>query len=318
MDSLLASRLLQKLSFLGSTSRDHLITYLTLLEARNYAQSTLHALIGIIKRLLLHLPHQRQLIVTDDLSLITSSDIDEFVNSASAKGLSPSTINTSLSALNAFFDFLLEDGRMQRQPIIRRRHRLLAPTTLPKPMAEDDLISFFKVIDSLRDRLIFLMMLRCGLRVSEVCRLTWQAIDLQSATVRVNNGKGQADRIAYISPDLEKTLALWQERSGQSQYLFPSRKVRLAPLSRGDVHWQMKKYLRLAGISKPYSAHCLRHTFATQLLNAGVSLEVLKELMGHRSIQMTLRYTQLYESTKRQQYDKAMENIERRQANLGR
>ena len=318
MDSLLSSRLLQKLSFLGSASQDHLVSYLTSLVARNYATSTLHALIGMIKRLLLHLPQQRRLIITGDLTHITSSDIDRFISSASAEGLSPSTINTSLSALKAFFDFLREDGRMHLQPIIRRRHRLIAPTTLPKPMAEEDLISFFKVIDSLRDRLIFLLMLRCGLRVSEVCRLTWQAVDLQASTVRVNNGKGQVDRIAYISPDLEKTLALWHERSGQSQYLFPSRKVRLSPLGRGDVHWQMKKYLRLASIGKSYSPHCLRHTFATQLLNARVSLEVLKELMGHRSVQMTLRYTQLYESTKRQQYAQAMENIERRQANLGR
>ena len=318
MDSLLASRLLQKLSFLGLDSQAHLISYLTLLEARNYANSTLQAVVGMIKRLLLHLPPDRRLVITDDLTLTTSSDIHCFVSTASAKGLSPSTINTSLSTLKEFFDFLREDGQTQVQPVIGRRHRLFAPTTLPKPMAEVDLISFFKVIDSLRDRLIFLLMLRCGLRVSEVCRLTWDAVDLQAATVRVNNGKGQVDRIAYISPDLEKTLALWHERSGQSEHLFPSRKVRLAPLGRGDVHWQMKKYLRLAGISKRYSPHCLRHSFATQLLNAGVSLEVLKELMGHRSIQMTLRYTQLYESTKRQQYDQAMENIERRQANLGR
>jgi site-specific recombinase XerD len=61
----------------------------------------------------------------------------------------------------------------------------------------------------------------------------------------------------------------------------------------------------------------LRHTFATQLLNAGVSLEVLKELRGHRSIQMMLRYTLLYEATKRQQYDQAMARIEQRQLRLG-
>jgi site-specific recombinase XerD len=194
--------LLQKLSFLGSASQEQLISYLTLLEARNYAQSTLHAVVGMIKKLLLHLPQQRRLIITDDLTFTTSSDIDCFVSSVSAKGLSPSTINTSLSALKEFFDFLREDGRMQAQPVIGRRHRLFAPNTLPKPMADEDLSSFFKVIDSLRDRLIFLLMLRCGLRVSEVCRLTWDAVDLQAATVRVNNGKGQVDRIAYISPDL--------------------------------------------------------------------------------------------------------------------
>ena len=80
----------------------------------------------------------------------------------------------------------------------------------------------------------------------------------------------------------------------------------------------MQKYLREAGITKAYSPHCLRHSFATQMLNAGVTLEALKELMGRHSLQMTLRYTQLYESTKRQQYEHAMERIERRQAALGR
>ena len=67
-----------------------------------------------------------------------------------------------------------------------------------------------------------------------------------------------------------------------------------------------------------YSPPCLRHTFATQLLYAGVSLEVFKESMGHRSIHITLRYTQLYDATKRHQYDQALERIEKRQAGLGR
>jgi site-specific recombinase XerD len=75
----------------------------------------------------------------------------------------------------------------------------------------------------------------------------------------------------------------------------------------------MARYLRQAGITKSYSPHALRHTFATQLLNAGAPLEVVKELMGHRSISMTLRYTQLYEATKRRQYEQAMERIETRQ-----
>jgi integrase/recombinase XerD len=125
------------------------------------------------------------------------------------------------------------------------------------------------------------------------------------------------DRIAYIAPDLEKSIRLWQARISSTEYLFPSRKVESAPLTRGDLGWLMNKYLRLTNIKSHYSPHCLRHSFATQLLNAGVSLEVLKELMGHRSIQITLRYTKLYESTKRQQYDEAMVKIERRQANLG-
>ena len=80
----------------------------------------------------------------------------------------------------------------------------------------------------------------------------------------------------------------------------------------------MARYLTAAGITPLYSPHSLRQTFATQLLNAGAPLEVVKELMGHRSISMTLRDTPLYETTTRQQYDQAMARIEQRQATLAR
>ena len=91
-----------------------------------------------------------------------------------------------------------------------------------------------------------------------------------------------------------------------SPLLFPSRKVVGSHIGRRNVFLMMQQYLRKAGVAGCYSPHCLRHSFATQLLNAGVTLEVLKELMGHRSVQMTLRYTELYETTKRRQYDEAM------------
>jgi site-specific recombinase XerD len=75
----------------------------------------------------------------------------------------------------------------------------------------------------------------------------------------------------------------------------------------------MTRSLKLAGITKSYSPHALRHTFATQLLHAGASLEVVKELMGHRSLDVTLRSTQLYDRTKRAQYDQAMAQVATRQ-----
>ena len=76
-----------------------------------------------------------------------------------------------------------------------------------------DLTAFFQVIDAVRDRLIFLFMLRCGLRVSEVCALTWDAIDRGAGTVRINRGKGQVDRIVYLAPDVEQALEIWRAHS---------------------------------------------------------------------------------------------------------
>lgn len=306
-----------KLSFLGPHSRDQLLRYLLTLSARHYAPGSLAAVITVAKRFLRDLPRPRREALAADLTRTVPQDISDFVHLARNAGLAPSTINLSLSLLSEFFDFLRDEGLLHSQPVIKRRHRLLAPTTLPKPVPEPDLIRFFKAIDSQRDRLLFLLMLRCGLRVSEACALRWDDCDPMAGTIRVNDGKGRVDRIVYISPDLERELTAWRARFPDATYLFPSRKRKGWPLDRRMVNIMMSAYLRSAGIAKHYTPHCLRHTFATQLLNGGVTLEVLKELMGHRSIQNTLKYTQLYEETKRQQYTQAMERVESRQSAAG-
>jgi integrase/recombinase XerD len=315
MDRLPCSHYLQSLISLSETSRDQLSRYLQALRARNYAESTLGVVAIIIKRLFRYLPAPRNSALAQNFTQVTPADIDAFLAAMQAGELAPATIGLSLTILKGFFEFLRETGELQVQPVFKHRHTIMTPTHLPKPMTEADVVSFFKVIDSARDRLLFLLMLRCGLRVSEVCALTWKDIDLTAGTALILNGKGKVDRVAYLSPDVEQALRLWQQvQKPSSGYLFPGQKPRQGPLVRHSVNGIMRAYLRQAGIETDYSPHCLRHTFATQLLNAGVRLEVLKELMGHRALHMTLRYTELYEVTKRQQYDEAMEQIEQRQA----
>jgi site-specific recombinase XerD len=264
MDCPSAVRFVDVLSFLTATSHQHALRYLAVLETRHYAPSTLMAVAGALKCLTRHLPAPRQVVLSADRTQTTARDITHFVSAAQYAGLAPSTINTKLSMLSAFFEFLCEDGVMQQQPILRRRHRLLTPTTLPKPMTDPDLTAFFRVIDAVRDRLICLLMLRCGLRVSEVCALTWDAIDFQDSTVRINHGKGPVDRIAYFSPDVAHALKTWQAYQSTNTWLFPSRKRQGAPLKRSMIHVLMNDYLAAAAITTHYSPHALRHTFATQ------------------------------------------------------
>jgi integrase/recombinase XerC len=106
----------------------------------------------------------------------------------------------------------------------------------------------------------------------------------------------------------------------EARYVFPSRLTRKGgmPLSARQIRNRLTCYLKLAGITKASSPHSLRHTFAPQLLKAGASLEVVKELMGHRSLDVTLRYTQLYDRTKRAQSDQAMAQGEKHQGFHGR
>jgi len=317
MDGSILARYQARLTEFSAPNQQRILQYLTFLTARHYAATTLPAVVTTLHALRRHLPAARQQVVTDDLTQTTPQDIAVFVAASQAAGLAPSTINTKLGLLTAFFDYLYDQGEMAHQPV-RHRHRLPLPFLLPKPIPDADLTAFFQVIDSVRDRLIFLLMLRCGLRVSEVCALPWDAIDLHAGTIRITRGKGQVDRIVYVSPDVEQTLKLWQAHATPGPYVFPSPKPHRAHLFRSVINVLMNQYLAVAGVTHHYSPHCLRHTFATHLLNAGVPLEVLKELMGYHSIRLTLRYTQLYNHTKKHQYDQAMAQVTQRHAVHGR
>jgi integrase/recombinase XerD len=310
---------LRRLLFLGAHSQQLVAEYLAFLTARHYSPKTMQATVGVIKTFCVLLPAARQAQVYQDLTQVIPDDIDAWLDAAHHQGLAPSTLNNILNALHRFFAFLHEQGSLARQPINRRRHQVVVPQTLPKPMAEAHLGRLFTVIDALRDRTMFLLMLRCGLRVGEVSVLTWPAIQVDTNSIRIDNSKGQVDRVVYYSPDVAAVLRQWRHtQPSAATYVFLSSLKPGTPLSIRTIQRLMAKYLREARISEPYSPHCLRHTFATQLLNAGAPLEVVKELMGHRSIGMTLRYTQLYETTKRTQYDQAMARIEKRQAMFDR
>ncbi|MGH9849274.1 MAG: tyrosine-type recombinase/integrase [Blastocatellia bacterium] len=240
MDCPSSVRFADALSFLTSISQQHAIRYLIALEARNYADGTLSSTVSTLKSLTSLVSESRQAAIVDNLTQTTSQDITDFTIAAQKAGLAPSTINLKLSLLREFFEFLREDGSMISQPVFRR-HKLLTPITLPKPMNETDLVAFFKVIDSVRDRLIFLLMLRCGLRVSEVCALTWEAIDFNDSTARINDGKGQVDRITYFSSDVAQTLKTWQARKETGKYLFPSRNRKGSPLRRFQINELMNQ-----------------------------------------------------------------------------
>ena len=295
-------------------NQQRLLEYLNQLAAQRYAPATIRAIAPTVTGFLRALPPDRHAMLTADLTHTTSQDITTFLTAGHTAGLAPSTLNTKLSILTKVFAHLCDEGLMLRQPVRRRQHHLLVPQGLPKAIPDADLVAFFQVIDSLRDRLLFLLMLRCGLRVSEACALTWEAVDLQAGTVRINHGKGQVDRLVYVSADVAQAFQRWRRYHAPGCYVFPSPQRRRAHLFRSMINRLMDQYLAAAGLTTHYSPHCLRHTFATHLLNAGVPLEVLKELLGHHSLHQTLRYAQLYDTTKRQQYDRAMAAITQRHA----
>jgi integrase/recombinase XerD len=307
---------LRRFTFLSPQNQRWIADYLVHLRTHHYALSTQEGALRALKCFTVLMSEARQATLYQDLTQTTPADIDAWITAAFQQRLAPGTIVTCRRGLQGFFGFLCHHGILAHSPIQLPRHKILVPTRLPQPMAEAEVVAFFRVIDALQDRTMFLLMLRCGLRVSEVSSLRWTALDMTQGTLRVNNSKGQVDRVVYLSPDVATALRQWHglQRTA-TDYVFPSRMRRKdgLPLGARQIRNRMLRYLPLAGITKRYGPHSLRHTFATQLLNAGASLEVVKELMGHRSLQMTLRYTQLYDRTKRTQYDHAMAQVEQQQ-----
>jgi site-specific recombinase XerD len=306
---------LRRVHFFSPQNQAWVASYLAHLRARHYAVSTQDNALRALKCFAVLMPAGRQASLYQDLTQTTPADIDAWIAAAFQQGLAPGTIVTCRRGMQGFFVFLRDQGILAQSPIQLPRHQILVPTRLPRPMAEAEVVMFFRVIDALQDRTMFLLMLRCGLRVSEVSNLLWAAIDMAQGTLRVNNSKGQVDRVVYLSPEVATALQQWHGLQAAAGYVFPSPMTRKGglPLGARQIRNRMTGYLHLAGITKRYSPPSLRHTFATQLLNAGASLEVVKELMGHRSLQMTLRYTQLYDRTKRAQYDHAMAQVEQQQ-----
>jgi site-specific recombinase XerD len=136
--------------------------------------------------------------------------VEAWLLTAHRKGLASSTINHLLSVMHRFFGFLHERGLVTQQPIHWRRHHVIVPQSFPKPIGEDDLIQLFRVIDRLRDRTMFLLMLRCGLWVGEVSALTWLSINFKAGSIRIDNSKGQVDRVVYFALDADKALHQWR------------------------------------------------------------------------------------------------------------
>jgi integrase len=121
-------------------------------------------------------------------------------------------------------------------------------------MAEAEVVAFFRVVDALPDRTMLLLMLRCGLRVSEVSHLHWAALDMTQGTLRVNNSKGQVDRVVSLSPDVATALRQqWHGLQGMAAgYVFPSPMRRQGgwPLGARQIRNRTARYLKLAGITK--------------------------------------------------------------------
>lgn len=225
--------------------------------------------------------------------------------------LSPKTINERLVAIRSFYRYLKdEEERKVNNPVVKGM-ALRLPKPLPRHARECELDLFFAAISKKRDRALFMLMLRCGLRVEEVANLSLDAIDYQYNQIMVRGGKGAKDRTTYISNDAANALAAYllirPPTREQKIFLVEKGVYKGKPISVRGIQKRVEYYSKKSGVS--ISCHQLRHTMATQLLNAGADVVTIQELLGHSQIELTMRYSKLSNMKAQHDYYQAMNRI---------
>jgi len=248
---------------------------------------------------------------------VTSEVIFEYIGFLHNRRLKPKTINSYLDGVRKFYNFLKYEERINVINPVKSTYRQILPKPLPKFLKEQEIKLLFDHITDKRDIAMFMLMLRCGLRVGEVSNLTFHAIDFERKSILVLNGKFRKDRIVYMSDDTIDALQTYMK-------VRPSLRVRKVflvqkgiykgkPISVRGIQNRIEYYARKTGLT--VSCHRLRHTMATQLLNADAMLVTVQELMGHNCVVSTQRYAKVSNTKVRRDYFKAMELVTEQTSN---
>jgi site-specific recombinase XerD len=285
---------------------DSIVNYRRHLKRRNYSAHTLKNYMNTLKHFVVWLD--------EPIEEVRNKKVLQYIDFLLDKGVKPKTINCHLDSIRGFYNYLCDEEQVKITNPVRRGYVLRLSRPLPKHLRDEEVMKFFDMIKKLRDRAIFKLMLRCGLRVEEVSNLTLKAIDLKRRRIYVYNGKGGKDRVVYISNDAYLALVsyLRVRPSSRAEKLFLVEKgtYRGRPISVRGIQKRMEYYARKAGLK--VSCHHLRHTMATQLLNADMRLVSLQDLLGHDRVKTTQRYSKVSNLTVMRDYFKAMEVILKR------
>jgi integrase/recombinase XerD len=300
-------RILKKLSCMELPAKEHFECYMRHKWRLNHKPRTLASSFTSV---MLFLSFYGKL-GKREIEKIERVDLEAFIEHEQDRGLRISTVRTRLACIMAFLHFLMEQDIVPGS-LLKRGIKLKLPDVLPRAMNLADVRKLLCVIEDIRDRALFLLLLRTGIRIGEALGLRLNDLDIKGRKVHLFEGeKNSMGRVVYLSDDALFAIKLWlRRRDKNKEFVFYGQGNRRLCYSAGRNRFV--KYLKKAGLEqKGYTVHCLRHTFASELLNAGMRLECLQQLLGHQDIEVTRRYARLTDRTREQEYFRAMAIIEK-------
>lgn len=245
------------------------------MKLRNYSPKTISAYTRVVKDVFAFYKKPPR--------NLTPEEIKEFLFAKQKQGLSSQTIALCANALNFLYTNIYKktDYAKIRQPKQSK--------SLPVILRREDIKRMIDLTKNFKHRLLLALAYAAGLRVSEVVRVKVRDIDLSGLTVTVRQGKGKKDRLTILAAAMTTDLAKLVVGKQGNDYVFESeRGGKLTEATAQKVFYQA---MERAGIDKPATFHSLRHSFATHLLENGVDVRYVQELLGHANIRTTQIYT---------------------------
>jgi site-specific recombinase XerD len=252
----------------------------------------------------------KQFVIWVDVPIeaVTHKKLLAYLDHLLDRGLKPKTINCHLDSIRGFYHYLIEEEQVQMVHPVKRGYALRLSRPLPRHLKDEEVGRLLQVIHDRRDRTLVMLMLRCGLRVEEVARLKLAALDLRRSQLFVHYGKGAKDRVVYLSEDACEALVQYLRVRPASRvkevFLVNKGRCRGQAISVRGIQKRLEHYARQAKLK--VSCHQLRHTMATQLLNADAALVTIQDLLGHTRIKTTQRYCRVSNLKVQRDYHQAM------------
>jgi len=247
------------------------------LRLRNYSPKTIKSYAGCVAEYLRVKQNNLELVDTDFIKQYLLSKID--------KGLSSQTVNQSLQAINFFcWNVLKFHGKID----IRFAK---TPSKLPIVLSRDEIEKIIDSIDNTKHQLLISLAYASGFRVSEVINLKIKDLDLAELTIHIKGAKGNKDRITVFSEKLSDKIEKLIAGRNLNDYVFASE--RGGKLTERTAQKVFENALKRCKINKEATFHSLRHSFATHLLENGVDVRYVHELLGHANIRTTQIYTKV-------------------------
>lgn len=220
-----------------------------------------------------------------DLEVADEGSIRKYLLGKEEQGLKATTRNLILNAIKFFYRDVIKSKRSIRIHFAKEEY------SLPVVLSRQEINRLITVTKNLKHKLILAIAYGSGLRVSEVVDLEIGDIDMDSLTIHIKKAKGQKDRISVIPESIISDIRDIITGKNSNDLLFESE--RGGKLSTRTIQTIFKHALEKAEIKKSATFHSLRHSFATHLLEDGVDMRYVQDLLGHYNIKTTQRYTQI-------------------------